>query len=296
MENKQLNMVLNDFHKGILNIECDEEMSNTIQEILITNNPSIGILYKEDALYENMKVREYLRFFAQLDKQDKLLDDAISFMNLHELLHTKIKKLTYSQKRKVAIAREIILNKPMYLLEEPLLNLDHDSTTCVLEWIDKIIDHKQIITTSISLKHICLLPGTSYYLSNDEMRLIDNVETTQDNNQDVVVEKISAKLEDKILLFNPNEIDFIESIDGKSYLNVRSNSFPCSLTLDELEAKLKRFGFFRSHRSYLVNMQKVTEVVRWTRNSYSLKINGHIDENVPLSKGRIDEMKELYHF
>ena len=34
----------------------------------------------------------------------------------------------------------------------------------------------------------------------------------------------------------------------------------------------RRYGFFRCHRSYLVNMQKVQEVVRWTRNSYALRL------------------------
>ena len=69
-----------------------------------------------------------------------------------------------------------------------------------------------------------------------------------------------------------------------------------TMTLEELESKLKRFGFYRSHRSYLVNMQKVVEIVKWTRNSYSLKLNGMEDVRIPLSKGRIDDMKNLYEF
>ncbi|MCB6567333.1 LytTR family transcriptional regulator DNA-binding domain-containing protein [Desulfovibrio desulfuricans] len=46
----------------------------------------------------------------------------------------------------------------------------------------------------------------------------------------------------------------------------------------------------------MVNMQKVVEIVKWTRNSYSLKLNGMEDVRIPLSKGRIDDMKQVYDF
>ena len=101
---------------------------------------------------------------------------------------------------------------------------------------------------------------------------------------------------EKILLFDPEEIDYIESMQGKNYLHVRQARFQCSMTMDELDKKLKRFGFFRSHRSYIVNMQKVSEVIKWTKNSYSLKIKSQEEEKIPLSKGRIEELKEYYGF
>ncbi|MDR0435024.1 MAG: LytTR family transcriptional regulator DNA-binding domain-containing protein [Gracilibacteraceae bacterium] len=33
---------------------------------------------------------------------------------------------------------------------------------------------------------------------------------------------------------------------------------------------MKPYGFFRCHRSYIVNLQKVREIITWTRNSYGL--------------------------
>ncbi|URN95846.1 MAG: LytTR family transcriptional regulator DNA-binding domain-containing protein [Candidatus Pristimantibacillus lignocellulolyticus] len=109
----------------------------------------------------------------------------------------------------------------------------------------------------------------------------------------VRVEKIPAKVEDKIILFDPTEINFIESSDGLSMLHVKGETFPCMLTLNELEQKLKAFGFFRCHRSYIVNLQKVREVITWTRNSFSLILDDNKKSSIPLSKGKLDELKTI---
>lgn len=111
--------------------------------------------------------------------------------------------------------------------------------------------------------------------------------------QPVRVEKIPAKVEDKIILFDPTEINFIESSDGVSMLHVKGETFPCTFTLNELEQKLKAFGFFRCHRSYIVNLQKVREVITWTRNSFSLILDDNKKSSIPLSKGKLDELKNI---
>ncbi len=73
---------------------------------------------------------------------------------------------------------------------------------------------------------------------------------------------------------------------------MREGDFVCALTLSEsLEARLTGFRFFRCHRSYLVNLQRVREVITWTRNSFSLILDDERKSSIPLSKGRMDELK-----
>ena len=110
------------------------------------------------------------------------------------------------------------------------------------------------------------------------------------------MEKIPAKAGETLLLFNPSDIDFAESASGRTALSVRGEEYACALTLEELSVRLERYVFFRCHRSYLVNMQKVQEVVRWTRNSYALRLENGPESGVPLSKGRIDAMRRQYRF
>lgn len=100
------------------------------------------------------------------------------------------------------------------------------------------------------------------------------------------LERIPAKVNDKIILLDPMEIHFIETQNGVTHIHVREGDFVCALTLGELEARLTGFGFFRCHRSYLVNLQRVREVITWTRNSFSLILD---DERKVQSRFQKDE-------
>ena len=66
--------------------------------------------------------------------------------------------------------------------------------------------------------------------------------------------------------------------------------------MDELEAELSRAGFFRCHRSFLANVQKVAKVERYTRNSFNLTLNDAARTSIPLAKGRAEEMRERYRW
>ncbi|HLQ41008.1 MAG TPA: LytTR family DNA-binding domain-containing protein, partial [Tetragenococcus sp.] len=102
-----------------------------------------------------------------------------------------------------------------------------------------------------------------------------------------------AKVNEKIILFDPPEIDYIESHAGQSNVCLNGEFFPTTFTLTELEEKLKPEGFFRCHRSYIVNLQKVKEVITWTRNSFSFILNDQSKSSIPLSKTKMTELKEM---
>nr|WP_255437521.1 LytTR family DNA-binding domain-containing protein [Thalassobacillus sp. CUG 92003] len=114
-----------------------------------------------------------------------------------------------------------------------------------------------------------------------------------DQSQPIQFNKIPTKVNEKIILFDPPEIDYIESHSGQSHLYIMSESFSCVFTLAELEQRLQPYGFFRCHRSYIVNLQKVREVVTWTRNSYSLILDDQKKSEIPLSKSKMAELKGM---
>ena len=68
--------------------------------------------------------------------------------------------------------------------------------------------------------------------------------------------KIPAKADAATLLFDPREIDFIESMNKANYVSVRGELYQTSLTMEELDGELAPFGFFRCHRSYIVNVSR----------------------------------------
>ncbi|WP_416326040.1 LytTR family transcriptional regulator DNA-binding domain-containing protein [[Eubacterium] hominis] len=295
MDATQLIAFIRKKETGCFSFECKEQIAKEVEDKILSSVTKIGIVSEEDQVYKKMKVKEYLKFFSKLSQHDMLFSKAVSLFQLQDMLHVTLDQLSNSQLVRVKAAREMIKDMPMIYLKDPLKNLEDQDIELMMKWIDQMEQNKKcILMTSPSLKDVCMMPGHHFYIRTDkEIKEITNL-----TNEEEIVHpmKIGAKLDDKIMLFNPNEIDYIESLDKKSYVYVRNSSFVCTQTMEELENKLKRFGFYRSHRSYLVNMQKVVEIIKWTRNSYSLKLEGLNDVRIPLSKGRIEEMKSLYDF
>ncbi|HFV2809411.1 TPA: LytTR family DNA-binding domain-containing protein, partial [Streptococcus agalactiae] len=147
--------------------------------------------------------------------------------------------------------------------------------------------------TSSFLSDALSLTEDVYILNNDGVKKVEiEQEEAEEVDEEKVVqmipqmklERIPAKVNDKIILLDPMEIHFIETQNGVTHIHVREGDFVCALTLSELEARLTGFGFFRCHRSYLVNLQRVREVITWTRNSFSLILDDERKSSIPLSK------------
>src|SRR5699024_7679292 len=98
----------------------------------------------------------------------------------------------------------------------------------------------------------------------------------------------------KIILFDPPEIDYIESHEGQSNLHIKGDAFPCVFTLADLEQRLSAFGFFRCHRSYIVNLQKVREVITWNPISYYIVLNYDKKLSIPISKTKIAQLNDTF--
>ena len=54
-------------------------------------------------------------------------------------------------------------------------------------------------------------------------------------NAPIRLDKIPTKKNEKIILFNPPEIDYIESVEGEVSIYVAGEAYPCTLSLNELE-------------------------------------------------------------
>ena len=65
-------------------------------------------------------------------------------------------------------------------------------------------------------------------------------------------------------------------------------------TLDELEDALASDSFWRAHRSFLVNIHHIKEVVPWFKSSYMLKMNDKKATEIPVSRAQIRRLRELF--
>lgn len=289
------------FSKGKVKINGTE-----IQNIKNKFGDIISVVLKDEGLYERLTVNEYLNFFRKINNFKGSLENIKSKLGLLDICHLQIKKLTYSQKKRLSIARALACNAKLILLQEPTLNMDKESASIIREALRYVCSHDMtVVAVSISEEEIIDLGADCNYvlcdgkLSNivDNSRLIEknngNAEISNGQSITYEINKIPAKNGEKIILFNPTEIMFIESLDGTSYINVDGEKYACNMTLNDLEQRLKAFGFFRCHRSYLVNLQMVRELITWTRNSFSIVLDDKNKSSIPLSKGKLNELKDI---
>lgn len=102
---------------------------------------------------------------------------------------------------------------------------------------------------------------------------------------------LAIRGDEEIRLVPVSDILFCTRTGDYAVVVTSVGEFRISKTLDALEARLARYGFFRAHRAYVVNLQQVRSITVWTRNAYTLVLHGN--REVPLSKHRIGLLRRI---
>lgn len=282
-----------DYHGDIL--INDQQLSPTNQNQLI-----IFRLYEN--FYERLTVKETIQFMNRMVHQQIPIEQVVKNASLEINVNTKTSQLSFSQKKRLQLGLLLFFDVSIYIFEEPDQNLDIESRKVFVKIINQLKEkEKTICILTSNMESAVNFSDDVYRLTEKGLQQITLEDANERENhpgsphvtQPIRLEKIPAKIEDKIILFDPLEIDYIESYEGTAYLYTNGEAFPTMTTLHELEAKLIPFGFFRCHRSYIINLQKVREVITWTRNSYSLTLDDKGKTTIPLSKAKLSTLKEM---
>ena len=207
------------------------------------------------------------------------------------------------------MARLIFQNPLVFVFEEPDQNVDIETKRIFLKLVrDLQKGSKGVLILTGNMESAITLADQVYRLDENGLHAIEvkaeeigqEAESfyekqlpDQEQIQPIKFGKIPTKVNEKMVLFDPLEIDYIESLAGQSNIHIGGEPFQGLFTLTELEARLQPYGFFRCHRSYIVNLQKVREVITWTRNSYSLVLEDKAKSEIPLSKTKMAELKDM---
>lgn len=267
------------------------------------NAPRLGVVFREEGIYGRLTTREYLTFFQRLyGTPAERVDEVIRQAGLIDRQNQVLKKFNDNLASRIRTARALLHQPSLLLLDDPTLGLDLETTEIIRKMILKAAsDGSAVLLATSSYEEAASLADRIGIMSKGRIETWEKVEETNQSSANpplisekhLKFEKIPARLNDRIILFNPLELIYIESQEGQSILHTANESFPCPLTLAELEERLNPFGFFRSHRSYIVNLQRVREVIPWTRNSYSLVLDDTQKTSIPLSKNSIKELEGL---
>ncbi len=121
---------------------------------------SMSYLGHENAIKANLSVIDNLLLWADLKDTQLLLGPAIAHFGLSEVIDTKCKYLSAGWQRRVALARMIISNGKLWLLDEPEANLDEGSRELLLKLLQvKINSGGMAIIASHNLEYYSKIPA-----------------------------------------------------------------------------------------------------------------------------------------
>ena len=116
----------------------------------------IAMVFQSYALYPHMSVYDNMAFGLKLrktpkDKVDKLVHEAAKILDIEHLLDRKPKALSGGQRQRVAMGRAIVRNPKVFLMDEPLSNLDAKLRVQMRIEISKL--HQRLESTIIYVTH-----------------------------------------------------------------------------------------------------------------------------------------------
>jgi two-component system LytT family response regulator len=84
--------------------------------------------------------------------------------------------------------------------------------------------------------------------------------------------RLAVRDRNRIRVLDAGEVDWIGVENEQTFVHVESAAYPVQRTLAELEARLDPARFFRAHRSAIVNLDRVKEIVPWFKSSHKLRL------------------------
>ena len=133
-------------------IEIDGQVVNN----LLPRDRGIAMVFQNYALYPHMTVEKNIAFGLKNIKTpkeeiDKKVDWAVDILGLEEYRKRKPKNLSGGQRQRVALGRAIVRNQKVFLMDDPLSNLDAKLRVSMRNEITKL--HRELGATTIYVTH-----------------------------------------------------------------------------------------------------------------------------------------------
>jgi two-component system LytT family response regulator/two-component system response regulator LytT len=105
--------------------------------------------------------------------------------------------------------------------------------------------------------------------------------------------QIAVKVEDRIVLVQADDVIYASlTADSINIVTGQVSGTSNYRTLDELQARLDPEVFWRVHRSHLVNINKIKEIVPWFSRNYILRMKDSKATEIPVSRSQTRRLRE----
>ena len=152
---------------------------------------SIGFLPEQNPLYEDMYVREYLRFFVELRTHSHLsvshsqvVEDLIERVGLQREANKKIGQLSKGYRQRVGLAQAMIGDPELLILDEPTTGLDPNQLEDIRALIREMGEQRTIVLSTHILQEVKQMCNRVIIIDRGEIKVdkpiseIENLEET----------------------------------------------------------------------------------------------------------------------
>ncbi len=227
-------------------ISIDNKIVNNVHP----KDRDIAFVFQSYALYPHLNVFENMAFGLKMRKFDKTVikekvHAAAKALNLEDLLERKPKQLSGGQRQRVALGRAIVRNPKVFLMDEPLSNLDANLRVQMRAEIKRL--HKELQTTFIYVTH----DQTEALTMGDRIVVLDKGKIQQV----AAPEEIYNKPKNKFVAGFIGQMNFIETVvqNGKITIEGAEFDLPFEFHSDKLTIGIRAENMICGDKAIFVN-------------------------------------------
>jgi Response regulator of the LytR/AlgR family len=121
---------------------------------------------------------------------------------------------------------------------------------------------------------------------------IEYMEKMHGLHEDTMINKINLWKDDKIIVVNMDNICYCEAKERITEVFTKAQKYIVNKSISEFYSTLPKDKFFKCHRSYIVNISKIQEIIPWFNSTYNLKLDG-MEFEVPVSRSNVKKFKRI---
>lgn len=261
----------------------DDKLVNNLEP----KDRDIAMVFQNYALYPHMTVYENMAFSLKLKKvpRDEIarrVEEAANILGLSQYLNRKPKALSGGQRQRVALGRAIVRHPKVFLMDEPLSNLDAKLRVQMRTEIAKI--HKKVGATTIYVTHD----------QTEAMTMASRIVVMKDG----YVQQIGTPREVYNMPANVFVGGFIGSpamnffkgkLSKNSFIITDENNQETKIVLDK--EKVKMLNDFIKDKEIKIN-QTLEENLNSLKNEYEEERNKLVNQNIPQEHKKQLEARE----